>query len=109
MEQCNVGKFIKIGALGYNILPEIAVHALKLPVFYKANYQCIQTKMVNTAGPLKLSAATKSFVNQAHKRNQTIAFWTINNADDMRTLIEIGADIITTDNPYELSQILGLV
>lgn len=96
-----------IGALGYNILPEIVVHTLRLPVLYKANYPCIQTKMVNTAGPLSLKAATKSFVEQAHKRNQTIAFWTINAPEDMDVCIEIGADIITTDAPDVLSQKLG--
>ena len=97
-----------IGALGYNILPEIAVHTFKVPVLYKANYPCIQTKMVNTAGPLKINAATKSFVEQAHKRNQTIAFWTINEVEDMDVCIEIGADIITTDAPDVLSERLGL-
>jgi glycerophosphoryl diester phosphodiesterase len=65
--------------------------------------------MVNTAGPLKITAATKQFVNQAHKRNQTIAFWTINEPEDMDICIEIGADIITTDAPDVLAQKLNLL
>ena len=97
-----------IGALGYNILPEIATHTLGLHALYKANYTCIQTKMVNTAGPLKITAATKEFVKQAHDRNQTIAFWTINEPEDMDVCIEIGADIITTDAPDVLASKLGL-
>lgn len=97
-----------IGALGYNILPEIATHTFGLHALYKANYSCIQTKMVNTAGPLKITAATKEFVAQAHERNQTIAFWTINEPDDMDVCIEIGADIITTDAPDILATKLNL-
>lgn len=98
-----------IGALGYNILPEIATHTLGLHALYKANYTCIQTKMVNTAGPLKITAATKEFVKQAHDRNQTIAFWTINKPEDMDVCIEIGADIITTDAPDILASKLNLL
>lgn len=98
-----------LGALGYGkIIPEIITHFLRVPVFYKANYDCIQTPMnFKIVGPLKLKFATKGFIKQAHKRNQTVAFYTINNPEDMDTCIKVGADIITTDAPDVLSQKLG--
>jgi len=42
---------------------------------------------------------TTQFINQAHSLNQQVHFWTIDNADEMRTLLELGADGIMTNRP----------
>ena len=46
--------------------------------------------------------STKSFVNKAHKHNIAVHYWTINDMDEMRRLVEIGADGIMTDYPHKL-------
>ncbi len=46
--------------------------------------------------------STKSFVNKAHKHNIAVHYWTINDKDEMRRLVEIGADGIMTDYPHRL-------
>lgn len=97
-----------VGALGYKIIPEIAFNKLGLEALFKANYPCIQTKMRHKYGPITINCATKSFVKQAHQRNQTVAYWTVDDKEDMELLIEIGADIITTDAPDLLSELLGV-
>ena len=49
--------------------------------------------------------ATKSFVNRAHKHNLAVHYWTINDVEDMKHLIEIGADGIMTDYPHRLKEV----
>ena len=60
--------------------------------------------MSRKVGPIIINLATKNFVDKAHERNQTVAYWTINDLEEMRLLIEIGADIITTDSPDLLKE-----
>ena len=62
--------------------------------------------MITKAGPISINCATKQFVNSAHRRNQCVAYWTINEEEDMRHLISIGADVITTNHPDLLAEVL---
>lgn len=50
--------------------------------------------------------STKVFVDNAHRHNIAVQYWTINDEDEMRRLIEIGADGITTDRPHTLKKII---
>lgn len=47
----------------------------------------------------------KWFVNTAHKHNIAVHYWTIDDEDDMRYLIEIGADGIMTNYPHRLQKV----
>ena len=49
--------------------------------------------------------ATKALVKRAHKHNMAVHYWTVNEKEDMRHLIEIGADGITTDYPHRLAEV----
>ena len=49
--------------------------------------------------------ATEGFVEAAHSHNLAIHYWTINDPDDMRLLIDIGADGIMTDYPHLLQEV----
>lgn len=42
---------------------------------------------------------TKAFIDYAHKYNIAVQYWTINDADDVKTLVKNGADAIMTDYP----------
>ena len=55
---------------------------------------------------LGISFATKRIVDTAHRHNIAVQYWTINDEDEMRELIELGADAIMTDNPSLLKKIL---
>ena len=50
--------------------------------------------------------ATDRFIERANKHNLAVHYWTIDDEDDMRYLIEIGADAIMTDNPSVLKKVL---
>jgi glycerophosphoryl diester phosphodiesterase len=50
---------------------------------------------------------TRSFVESAHARALQVHAWTVNDADDMRRLLDIGVDGIMTDYPDRLLKVLG--
>lgn len=54
---------------------------------------------------LGFNLATKKLVDTAHKHNLAVHYWTINDEDEMRRLIEIGADGIMTDYPHRLKAV----
>ena len=74
---------------------------LKLDVFFGDELCVFQFPMEEKGFDL----ATKSFTNAAHKHNLAVHYWTINDPEDMRLLIEIGADGIMTDYPHRLKAV----
>ena len=54
---------------------------------------------------LGFDLATERLVNTAHKHNLAVHYWTINDEEEMRMLIEIGADGIMTDYPHRLKAV----
>jgi len=54
---------------------------------------------------LGLNLATRRLVNNAHRHNLAVHYWTIDDKDDMRALIEIGADGIMTNYPTRLKEV----
>ena len=52
------------------------------------------------------SFATSRFIKVAHEHNLAVHYWTIDDEDEMRELIELGADAIMTDNPSVLKKVL---
>jgi glycerophosphoryl diester phosphodiesterase len=48
----------------------------------------------------------KTYINRAHRRNISVQYWTINDKETMRHLIKLGADVIMTDNPDLLYDVL---
>lgn len=62
-------------------------------------------------GQWRTNLAQASLVEDAHRHNMSVIFWTVNDVDDMRKLIELGVDGIITDRPdllFALYEELGL-
>ena len=51
--------------------------------------------------------AHKQLVNDAHRKNMAAIYWTINDPEEMRHLIEIGVDGIITDRPDLLNEVIS--
>lgn len=49
--------------------------------------------------------ATKGFVRAANRHNMAVHYWTINDVEEMKHLIDIGADGIMTDYPHRLKDV----
>jgi glycerophosphoryl diester phosphodiesterase len=75
---------------------------LMLDTFYCRPVSVMQVPM--SQGPIKV--ATRAFIYSAHRHNIAVQFWTINDENDMRRLIQIGADGIMTDYPSLLKSVM---
>ena len=53
-----------------------------------------------------VNLATSRVINYAHSHNMAIQYWTINDENEMRHLIELGCDCIMTDDPVLLKSVL---
>lgn len=52
-----------------------------------------------------LNLATDALIRVAHEHNVAVQYWTVNDEDEMRQLVEMGADGIMTDYPHKLKAI----
>ena len=74
---------------------------LGLDVFFTDGMCVFQLPMEQ----IGFNLATETLVNTAHKHNLAVHYWTINDVEDMKYLIEIGADGIMTDYPHRLKEV----
>ena len=75
-------------------------------IFDKGDFSCLQIPMSYDLG-VEVGLVRLTILRRAHRRNIAVQYWTINDPQDMRTLIELGCDCIMTDNPALLRQILS--
>lgn len=87
--------FVVTTMLGVNSLYSTSVTALQIPTDYE---------VIDDVFTLRLNK--KSYIRKAHKRNISVQYWTINDVDEMRELIDLGADVIMTDSPDILYNLL---
>lgn len=74
-------------------------------IFDNSDFACLQIPMEYDLG-ITLKLDKKTIIKRAHRRNIAVQYWTINDADEMRRLIELGCDCIMTDDPALLHIIL---
>ena len=76
-----------------------AVRRLGAPKFVEAAAQ-VPTRQG------RLPLVTRSFVEGAHRHGVEVHVWTIDDPDEMRTLLDLGVDGIMTDQPAVLKAVL---
>ncbi len=84
----------------------ILTQYLGVNLFDGGDFACLQIPMSYDLG-IEINLESKSIIDRAHKRNIAVQYWTINDPDEMRRLIELGCDCIMTDNPKLLKEIIG--
>jgi len=75
---------------------------LRLGRLLRPAYDALQVPVRHRGIPL----VTRRFVISAHERNVRVDAWTINEADEMRRLLDLGVDVILTDLPETLAEVL---
>lgn len=86
----------------YDAVTEFVVlQILKLDVFFDDGMCVFQLPMEEYG----INLATKALVDTAHSHNLAVHYWTINDPEEMRQLIEIGADGIMSDYPHLLQEV----
>lgn len=81
----------------------LAMYKAGLAASYSPPMQALQVP--EYAGGMQV--LTREFVEAAHGRNLKVHAWTVNNADDMRRMIDLGVDGVMTDYPDRLKALLG--
>ena len=83
----------------------VVTQMLKVNIFDNGDFACLQIPVDYDVG-ITLNLAKKTYIKRAHRRNIAVQYWTINDAETMRMLIELGCDCIMTDNPELLRSVL---
>ena len=96
------GKF-DTGASRREIAVFYALSRLRLERLIRPAYAALQVPV--DYGPLRI--LTPRFVRAARSLGVRVDVWTINEADQMREVLDLGADTIMTDRPEELARVLG--
>ena len=78
---------------------------LGVNIFDNSDFACLQVPTSYDLG-IEIYLNNKGLIDRAHRRNIAVQYWTINDADEMRELIELGCDCIMTDNPELLRSVL---
>lgn len=77
-----------------------------LNLFNKTDFSGYQVPMVGNVGKFILRLDKRFIIKNCHKKNISVQYWTINNEQDMIKLIDLGTDIIMTDNPELLKKVI---
>jgi glycerophosphoryl diester phosphodiesterase len=83
------GVFYVLSRLRLERLVRPAYDALQVPLQYRG-----------------IALVTRRFVEAAHARGVRVDAWTINEAREMRRLLDLGVDVIMTDRPAILADVL---
>ena len=78
---------------------------LGVNIFDQGDFACLQIPMSYDLG-IEIGLVDQGLIDRAHKRNVAVQYWTINDEEDMRKLIEMGCDAIMTDDPVLLKSVL---
>ena len=97
------GGLISTGASRWETGVFYAFSNLRLERLLRPAYDALQVPIRHRGIPL----VTRRFVGAAHRRNVRIDAWTINETDEMRRLLDLGVDVIMTDRPEILADVLG--
>lgn len=83
--------------------------AVAMDVFYNEPVAVLQIPMEQTVKGINIHLDGKWFVKAAHRHNIAVHYWTIDDEEDMRYLIKIGADGIMTNLPHTLQKVYNEV
>ena len=83
----------------------IVTQMLRVNLFNNSDFACLQIPPSYDLG-ITLHLDKETYIKRAHRRNIAVQYWTINDEETMRKLIELGCDCIMTDDPALLSRVL---
>jgi len=89
-------------ASGWVIGEFFLLSRLRLERLVSPDYDALQVPLRHRGLPL----VTPRFIRAAHARGLRVDVWTINQADEMRRLLDLGVDVIMTDRPGTLAGVL---
>jgi glycerophosphoryl diester phosphodiesterase len=100
------GERVAQGATKGNMYEFVAFYLPYLDWLYQPRVDAFQLPTHQNVGPLTIRFDTKRMVDTAHRLGMRIHYWTINDEETMRHLVEIGADGLITDYPDRAVKVL---
>ncbi|GAA0371237.1 glycerophosphodiester phosphodiesterase [Bacillus horti] len=101
-QQLSEGR-VAVSAGRAEIIKFVAFHKLLLSPFYRTEVQALQIPVESDGFNLADATLTKG----AKRHHMQLHYWTINDEEAMRALLELGADGIITDRPDLLMEIIA--
>ncbi len=83
----------------------VVTQMLGVNLFDRSDFACLQIPTSYDLG-ITVNLDKRNYIDRAHRRNIAVQYWTINDEETMRELIELGCDCIMTDNPALLARVL---
>lgn len=83
----------------------VILRLLGIDVFFGDKMCVFQLPTEEKAAGITFDLSTRALIRNAHRHNLAVHYWTINDEDEMRELIEMGADGIMTDYPHRLKDV----
>jgi glycerophosphoryl diester phosphodiesterase len=96
------GGHVSSGASRWEIGVFYIASRLRLGRLIRPAYDALQVPLRHRGIPV----VTPRFIRAAHARGVRVDVWTINGADEMRRLLDLGVDVIMTDRPGTLAEVL---
>ena len=96
------GGHVSTGASKWEIGVFYTLSRLHLERLISPAYDALQVPLRHRG----IALVTPRFVRAAHARGVRVDVWTINRADEMRRLLDLGVDVIMTDRPGTLAEVL---
>jgi glycerophosphoryl diester phosphodiesterase len=96
------GGNVSTGASRWEIGVFYIASRLRLERLVRPAYDALQVPLRHKGIPV----VTPRFLRAAHARGVRVDAWTINQADEMRCLLDLGVDVIMTDRPGTLAEVL---
>ena len=96
------GGSVSTGASRWEIGVFYILSRLRLERLINPVYDALQVPLRHRGIPVVIPR----FIEAAHARGARVDVWTINQADEMHRLLDLGADVIMTDRPGTLAEVL---
>ena len=96
------GGYISTGASRWEIGVFYFLSRLRMERLLSPSYDALQVPLRHRGIPL----VTPRFVRAAHARGVRVDVWTINHPDEMSHLLDLGVEVIMTDRPGTLAEVL---
>ncbi len=77
----------------------VALEKLRVNLFYGPNHAAFHVPVSEEVKGIEIHLNTRYFIQEAHRHNMAVNYWTVNDKENMRRLIEMGADGIITNQP----------
>lgn len=98
-------QLLRGGSVG-EVTKFILTQTFGVNLFDDSTFVCLQIPTSREAFDITIKLDKKTYIDRAHRRNISVQYWTINDEATMRKLIDLGVDVIMTDDPELLYQVL---